>query len=160
MQKWCTEDWQFELKTHIIPIHLDDSISSLSAILLNHSYYQFMREGIMVVDDIPVLKPEYIIPFKAKAYLDLIERKSQGEHVDRRDINKHKNDVFRLSVLLSPEKKMNLPIEVRDDMQEFLNKMESEEVNLKQLGVASISKENILNLLYQIYGIKQIQEVL
>ena len=153
------QDWQFELKTHIIPIHLDDSISSLSAILLNHSYYQFMREGIMVVDDIPVLKPEYIIPFKAKAYLDLIERKSQGEHVDRRDINKHKNDVFRLSVLLSPEKKMNLPIEIKDDMQDFLNKMESEEVNLKQLGVTGISKENILNLLYQIYAIKQVQEV-
>ena len=44
-------------------------------------------------------------------------------------------------------------------MQEFLNKMESEEVNLKLLGVTGISKENILNLLYQIYGIKQVQEV-
>lgn len=54
---------------------------------------------------------------------------------------------------------MNLPIEIKDDMQDFLNKMESEEVNLKQLGVTGISKENILNLLYQIYAIKQVQEV-
>ena len=41
-----------------------------------------------------VLNAEHIIPFKAKAWLDLTERKANGEHVDSRDIKKHKNDVL------------------------------------------------------------------
>ena len=37
---------------------------------------------------------------KAKAWLDLTERKNAGENVDSKNIRKHKNDVFRLTALL------------------------------------------------------------
>lgn len=43
----------------------------------------------------------YLIPFKAKAWIDLSDRKAAGEHVDGRNIRKHKNDVFRLTELLN-----------------------------------------------------------
>ena len=48
-----------------------DEISSLSAILLNEAYYELLKTGQMMVDSIPVLSPTCLIPFKAKAWLDL-----------------------------------------------------------------------------------------
>ena len=42
----------------------------------------------------------YLIPFKAKAWMDLTDRKAAGEHVDSKNIKKHKNDVFRLTELI------------------------------------------------------------
>lgn len=55
----------------ITPIPVEDEISSLSAILLNDEYYDFLKHGQVIIDGVPVLKAEYIIPFKAKAWLDL-----------------------------------------------------------------------------------------
>ena len=54
-----------------------------------------------MVDGIPVLSPTCLIPFKAKAWLDLKERKLNGEQVDSKNIKKHKNDVFRLAQLIT-----------------------------------------------------------
>ena len=39
-----------EIEEGIIPIHIDDDTSSLSAILLNDDYYKFMMSGRRVVD--------------------------------------------------------------------------------------------------------------
>ena len=87
----------------LTPLPLDDEISSLSAILMDADYYQFLREGKVVLNDIPVLDAAHLIPFKAKAWLDLTERNRNGEHVDSKNIRKHKNDVFRLSILLTSD---------------------------------------------------------
>lgn len=57
-----------------------------------------MRKGLSV------LRPEYIILFKAKAYLDLQKRKDLGEKVDSSDIKKHKKDVLRIASELMLEK--------------------------------------------------------
>lgn len=54
----------------LTPIHIDDSVSSLSAILLNEEYYKILLIGRTVIDGISILKPTYLIPFKAKAWLD------------------------------------------------------------------------------------------
>lgn len=85
----------------LTPLPIDDDISSLSAILLNESYYQLLKSGVTMVDEVPVLNITCLIPFKAKAYLDLKDRKLNGEHVDSKDIRKHKNDVFRLAQLIT-----------------------------------------------------------
>ena len=39
------------------PLPIDDEISSLSAILLNETYYELLKTGQMMVDGIPVLSP-------------------------------------------------------------------------------------------------------
>ena len=85
----------------LTPLLIDDEISSLSAILLNEAYYELLKTGQMIVDGIPVLSPTCLIPFKAKAWLDLKERKLNGEQVDSKNIKKHKNDVFRLALLIT-----------------------------------------------------------
>ena len=62
----------------LTPLLIDDEISSLSAILLNEAYYELLKTGQKMVDGIPVLSPTCLIPFKAKAWQDLKERKLNG----------------------------------------------------------------------------------
>lgn len=83
--------------THLTPLPVDANASSLSAILMDDHYYRLLLEGRKEIDDVCVLQPGLIIVFKAKAWLDLTERRKAGEAVKGSDIKKHKNDVFRLS---------------------------------------------------------------
>jgi hypothetical protein len=41
----------------LTPIQLDDSVSSLSAILLNNSYYEALLQGRDIIDGLSILKP-------------------------------------------------------------------------------------------------------
>jgi hypothetical protein len=135
----------------IAPIPIDEDISSLSAILLDDDYYTFLCSGKIVIDGVTVLGPAYLIPFKAKAWLDLSERKKRGEQVDSKNIRKHKNDVFRLTDLIDSEIKVVTPESVIKDMQDFIERMKEENVDLKQLGIVGRKKEDILEELSKIY---------
>lgn len=136
------------------PLLVDEDVSSLSAILLDNDYYEFLRKGRICVDGVMVLSAPYLIPFKAKAWIDLSDRRAGGEQVDSRNIRKHKNDVFRLTELLdqSGEPLSNLPETVKADMREFIERMSSENVDLRQLGIHDKTKEAILDELRIIYG--------
>lgn len=76
------------------PLHIDDEVSSLSAIMLDDAYYQFMLGGVKTVVGISLLDESHLIPFKAKAYLDLKTRKDKGESVDSNKIKKHQRDAL------------------------------------------------------------------
>lgn len=137
----------------LTPLPLDDEISSLSAILMDADYYQFLREGKIVLNDIPVLDAAHLIPFKAKAWLDLTERNRNGEHVDSKNIRKHKNDVFRLSILLTSDIRVILSAAIRSDLKKFFSAMEAETIDLKAFGIRSQSQQEILQKLKTIYGL-------
>ena len=138
----------------LTPLPVDEEISSLSAILLNDDYYEFLKQGRVFVTDITVLDALHLIPFKAKAWLDLSDRRAAGEQVDSKNIRKHKNDVFRLTGLLSRDQEPlePLPDTVRNDMKLFFERIESEDVDLKQLGVREKTKDEIIGQLRLIYG--------
>lgn len=138
----------------LTPLPLDDEISSLSAILLNDDYYGFLKEGRVQISDVMVLDVPYLIPFKAKAWLDLSERKAAGEHVDSKNIRKHKNDVFRLTELIDKNQGRlpYMPESIRADMKLFIDRMISEDVELHQLGIrGKKTKTDILIQLSNIY---------
>ena len=137
----------------LTPLPLDDEISSLSAILMDADYYQFLREGKVVLNDRPVLDAAHLIPFKAKAWLDLTERNRNGEHVDSKNIRKHKNDVFRLSILLTSDIRVILSAAIRSDLEKFFSAMEAETIDLKAFGIRSQSQQEILQKLKTIYGL-------
>lgn len=137
----------------LTPLPIDDEVSSLSAILLNEAYYELLKEGHTVIDGIPVLKPTCLIPFKAKAWLDLNERKNAGEHVDSKNIRKHKNDVFRLAQLLTADTRQSITPEIAEDMKSFLTAMESEDVDLKSISVRGTDKKTIMSMMYRCYGL-------
>lgn len=143
-------DYHLEAAEGIIPIHIDDNISSLSAILLNDDFYEFMLRGRRVVADIPVLTAEYIVPFKMYAWLDLRGRKKAGQHVNERDYKKHKNDVFRLFEIINPDNKISVDGLVRECIQRFIKTIPEEPVRTEQFGLKE-SMEEILGIYEAIY---------
>lgn len=134
----------------LTPIHISDELSSLSAILLNDEYYNFLKNGIALINGIQTLDHIHIIPFKAKAWLDLKERRDNGEQVDNKNILKHKRDVFRLSQIISEADKVKLPNNIRIDMENFISNMVDEDMILKDIGVSG-TKTEILDLLKKVY---------
>lgn len=136
--------------TVITPLPIDEDISSLSAILLD-DYYEFLKQGKVIVNGVTVLDAAYLIPFKAKAWLDLTDRKTSGEHVDSKNIKKHKNDVFRLTELIDPTIKITVPQQVQTDIQEFVQRMQNENIDLKQLGLVGRTKDQILKEIKDLY---------
>ena len=135
----------------LTPLPIDEDISSLSAILLDDDYYEFLKQGKVIVNGVTVLDAAYLIPFKAKAWLDLTDRKTSGEHVDSKNIKKHKNDVFRLTELIDPTIKITAPQQVQTDIQEFVQRMQNENIDLKQLGLVGRRKDQILKEIKDLY---------
>ena len=80
-----------------------------------------------------------------------IERKARGEAVDSRDIKKHKNDIFRLSMLINLNIRIQTPSDILEDLTDFISQMENEEVNLKQIGVPDKTKEQVLREIREHY---------
>ncbi|WP_409227177.1 hypothetical protein [Gudongella sp. SC589] len=80
----------------LTPFHIDESIVSLSAILLNDEYYDLLVKGKQIVDGYSLIEIEIVILFKIKAWLDMKDRKQIGEDIDTKNIRKHKNDIFSL----------------------------------------------------------------
>lgn len=146
------DNLSFQGDGHLTPIPMDEDVSSLSAILLNEDYYNLLMQGKTLVNGLPVLGAEYLIPFKAKAWLDLIERKKQGQTADSRNIKKHKNDVFRLSFILA-RRPISLPASIESDMKAFIEAMKKDPPDLKSLGYGSIAIETVFDLLEKIFGI-------
>jgi len=142
----------FTDEDRLTPIHISDEISSLSAILLDDEYYSFLTRGLTEIEGIQVLNYTHIIPFKAKAWLDLKERKENGETVDSKNILKHKNDVFRLSQLLAETDSTILSDGIKADMASFVLQMENEDVDLKNLSIRG-NKKDILSFISKVYKI-------
>ena len=139
-----------ESGSELTPIHIDDSVSSLSAILLNDAYYRSLLQGRDVIDGFSVLRPTWLIPFKAKAWLDLSERKGRGEHVDSRDMKKHRNDILRMASELVLER-CEIPDEIRNDMMRFIDVMNVTDLEIKNLKLHGVKAEEIRRLLVDTY---------
>lgn len=139
--------------TILTPLPIDDEISSLSAILLNESYYELLKSDRVIIDGIPVLSPTCLIAFKAKAWLDLKDRRADGEQGLSKGIRKHKNDIFRLAQLISADTKRSLNSEIATDMRRFLSEIENEEIDLKSIDVRGTNKAALIKLLYNCYGL-------
>ena len=150
IELFARTDYILESDGELTPIHIDDSVSSLSAILLNDTYYQALLQGRDVIDGFSVLQHSYLIPFKAKAWLDLKARSQRGEHVDSRDMKKHRNDIIRLAGELVLER-CDLPDEVRDDMEKFISVMDITDQEIKNLKLRGVRAEDIKQLLADTY---------
>lgn len=140
--------------SQLTPIPLEEDVSSLSAILLASVYYDFIRQNIKVIENLPVIGPEVLIPLKAKAWLDLIARKTLGDNIDSKDIRKHRNDVFRLFPLLPGNLLINFPEEIKEDLKKFADRVVSDsEINLKSLGIRTQSLSGVMSRLKELYRI-------
>jgi hypothetical protein len=107
----------------VTPVPIDEDLSSLSAILMNDNYYHFTLEHSSLTNEIRFANLESLIVLKAKAFIDLSERKTAGEAIDEKNILKHRNDIFRLAVMLTESDNFVLPAEMQDDINEFCRKV-------------------------------------
>lgn len=117
----------------LTPLPIEDDVSSLSAIILDDEYYYFLKSGVKILSDVSILDAAHLIPFKAKAWLDLSKRRENGDHVDSKKIKKHKDDVLSLSGLLSPDIHVTLPKSIMEDMQQFLSVVENDANMVKRV---------------------------
>jgi hypothetical protein len=104
----------------LTPIPFDESVVSLSAILLDDAYYAMLHQGMVRFDGLSWVNERVLIPLKMKAWLDLRERKAAGHAVDEKDIRKHFNDVLRLSRILPLDARVPLPEAVGADVATFI----------------------------------------
>lgn len=141
-------------ESHLTPIPVDEEVSSLSAILMSDEYYGFVQDGKQVQDGLARLSPEYLIPLKARAWLDLTERKAAGESIDKGDISKHRNDVFRLSRIIDPDIDIRMPTPVAADLDRFLSEMEQDDtLQLRDLGLGKARPHEVIEELRIVYGL-------
>ncbi len=130
---------------------MSEDISSLSAILLDESYYSFLSSGRIVINDLSIVDAIHLIPLKASAWLNLTSQRKRGIRVDSRSVEKHKNDVLRLARIVEPTAKITLPKRIRDDMVAFIDELEREPIALEAIGIKGTSKSSLLSIMRGIY---------
>jgi len=137
----------------LTPIPVSKEVSSLSAILLDDAYYHFINTGKVEEDGLVIIGAEYLIPLKTRAWLDLTGRKNNGEGIDEKNIKKHKNDVFRLLRIITPDKKITIPESIKNDIKRFCQAMNQEKLDPEMLGYKNRTKDNIISELSAYYEI-------
>ena len=140
---------------HLTPLPIAEEVLSLSAILLDDDYYDFVEQGTRAREGLSVLAPEYIVPLKARAWIDLKGRHERGEYVSRDDIKKHRNDIIRLSQLISPAERIEFPDSIRADLTEFVARALHEGAEPKVFGVVGMTLKDVRSLLTIVYGLAE-----
>lgn len=143
--------------SHLTPLPIEEDVSSLSAILLDNDYYDFIRTGRREIDGLSMVGAAQLIALKARAWLDLTEREKRGEKIDSKTIKKHKNDVFRLYQILDPASDPAAPEAVKKDIREFISRMRGEDVDLKSLGLRTGTRDGILTEIASVYRLAENQ---
>ncbi len=151
IELFCRKDFELRNAKGISPVHFDDEVSSLSAILLDDDYYQALIDGKAIIDGLSVLRPEYLILFKAKAYLDLKRRKENGENVDASDVRKYKKDILRITAEIVLETVLDLPCSIQKDISAFIDSLEQEPFDRNMLKKYGLSNEMAVELLKRVY---------
>ncbi len=131
----------------------DDGLISLSAILLNADYYAALKAARRQIDGVTVLDESMLVPFKARAFLDLSDRKARGEPVDSQHIKKHRNDVVRLVQLLIPDQSIAINAPLRDDLSRFVAALRADQAfNPRDIKVM-MTREDVVTILSAVYGL-------
>jgi hypothetical protein len=145
---------KLDIDGHITPIPLNETMISLSAILLDDNYYDFIHGRKLEIKGLSTIGPTHLISLKAKAWLELTTKRQANETtVNEKDIKKHKNDILRLHQLLSIDENINLPHPIKSDLKEFLQRIEQDWIDLKTLELKNTTYERVLGNLKAIYNI-------
>ena len=141
---------------HLTPIPVEEDLSSLSAILLNDDYYHFTLDHSKIMDEMQLANPEALICLKAIAYMDNKKRREEGANINRRDVIKHKNDVFRLALMLAPENTFKLPETIKTDMLAFANTVKNnlpDNAIFKEMGAGNVDVEALFGQLLKNFNL-------
>lgn len=139
---------------HLAPVPVADDVASLSAILLDDEYYEYVLQGRCTAEGLVLLDAEHLIPMKAKAWLDLSARRDAGADIDDNDIKKHGNDVIRLWQLLPGDAHVALSEQIASDLRRFLDNALAAAPQPKTIGVPGATLEAVEAGLRMAYGVE------
>lgn len=105
--------------SEVAPLSFDGAVSSLSAIILDDGYYEFIRDSATSVEGITLLDALHIIPLKMRAHIDINRSYEEGRHCNDKDRRKHRSDIVRLAGLLPPSARLELIEQMRADAVDF-----------------------------------------
>ena len=117
---------------------------------MDDDYYYYTIEHSTLEEGVHIANIESLICLKCRTYLEMTERKSNGEQVDSKHIVKHKKDVFRLVAMLAPADTYEVPDSLKQDVDRFCLAVKEEVPNsdfFKSAGLKSISGEQLLEQL-------------
>lgn len=110
----------------IEPLPVGEKVSSLSAIILDNDYYHFTIKHSRLTDGIRHADSAALIALKARAYLNLMHDKAKGMHINTKDIKKHRSDVLKNVVLLSPDEVISAPASIVECINDFVSAIKND----------------------------------
>lgn len=144
---------------YLTPIPVGDDLSSLSAILLNDDYYRFLISHSQVEEGLHYANVEALICLKAKAFLEIRERMEQGSKEDSRQLKKHKSDIFRLSLMLTPDSAFELPEIIQAHINQFAELIATDlpdKAIFKEMGIGgNIDPEKVFAVFKKSFNVKE-----
>ncbi|MDR2833884.1 MAG: hypothetical protein LBV67_09225 [Streptococcaceae bacterium] len=124
---------------------------SLSALLLDKEYYDLLIKERQINNGYSILSNKGLIIFKAKAWLDLLLRKKEGQKVDSKNIKKHLNDIARLTGTLSRDDKVSISDGIYNDMQLFLKQLKENMELIPKNDAIVLTPEEIIEILTDLF---------
>ena len=138
---------------HLTPIAAGEEASSLSGILLDKDYYDFVMANRREVEGVTILEPIALMVLKAIAWLDLTEKKEAGDrHAYSKDIGKHKNDIARIAATVGV-RDYGLPVVIKERLHAFMARYADADIDASALGVP-VSGEEIKRRLEVCFGLR------
>ena len=86
------------------------------------------------------------------AWLDLKDKKARGEHVNDRDLKKHKNDVFRLLRIIDRGISIETSGLVRENIVRFVSEIANESIPFEQFDLP-FGMDEALSYLRDLYSL-------
>ena len=108
----------------IEPLPVDEVTSSLSAIIMDDDFYHFTIDHSKLTNGLRHADPAALIALKSRAYLNLLQDKANGKHVNSKDIKKHRSDVLK-NVVIMTEDEIPAPSSIVKCVKEFVMSIRS-----------------------------------
>ncbi|WP_417837021.1 hypothetical protein [Thalassospira tepidiphila] len=130
---------------------VESDLLSLSAILLDEEYYAALLANKTLMRGLPILNEDLLIPFKAKAHVDLEHKRANGDPTAKqKDISKHRGDIIRLLALIPPNRRITLSEPIKRDVGLFTNKLWQEKFPVQDI-LRGLEIEAVIKTLEAIY---------
>ena len=109
----------------IEPIPTSEDTSSLSAIIMDDDFYHFTIEHSKLTNGLRHADSAALIALKSRAYLNLMQDKANGKHVNSKDIKKHRSDVLK-NVVIIEDSQITAPEPIVTCIREFVSSIKKE----------------------------------
>ena len=138
----------------IEPLPTSEEISSLSAIIMDDDFYHFTIQHSRLTNGLRHADSAALIALKARAYLNLLQDKATGKHVNSKDIKKHRSDILK-NVVIMEDGEITAPEPIVASIRDFVSSIRNDWSTLAEPLAKSLDQETsfIEALLEQLYSL-------